>query len=86
MDLVGWEQFEARRRVVAAEQVGARTTLDGTVLPARLPGTGEVFTAGKAGLRHVEVVARVLGTRAAQRLTPQQWAGVEGQLAAKTDQ
>ena len=52
----------------------------------RLPATGEVFTAGKASLRHVEVVARVLGSRAAERLTPQQWAGVEQQLAAKTDQ
>src|SRR5918993_2055279 len=86
MDLVGWEQFEARRRVVAAEQVGARTSLDGAVLPRRLPATGEVFTAGKASLRHVEVIARVLGTRAAGRLTPQQWAGVEGQLAAKTEE
>ena len=85
-DLVGWERFEARRRVVAAEQVGARTSVDGTVLPARLPATGEVFTAGKASLRHVEVIARVLGSRAAARLTPDQWAGVEGQLAAKTDQ
>ena len=85
-DLVGWEQFEARRRVVAAEQVGARTSVDGAVLPARLPATGEVFTAGKASLRHVEVIARVLGSRAAARLTPDQWAGVEGQLAAKTDQ
>ena len=83
---MGWEQFEARRRVVAAEQVGARTSVDGAVLPARLPATGEVFTAGKASLRHVEVIARVLGSRAAARLTPDQWAGVEGQLAAKTDQ
>jgi hypothetical protein len=37
-------------------------------------------------VRHVEVVARVLGTRAAGRLTPQQWAGVEQQLAAKTEE
>ena len=37
-DLLGWERFEARRRVVAAEQVQPRHTLDGTPLPARLPG------------------------------------------------
>ena len=86
MDLVGWEQFEARRRVVAAEQVGARTSLDGAVLPARLPATGDAFSEGRASVRHVEVVARVLGTRAAGRLTPQQWAGVERQLAAKTEE
>ena len=45
-DLLGWERFEARRRVVAAEQVTPRTGLDGAVLPARLPGTAEVFAAG----------------------------------------
>ena len=28
-DLLGWERFEARRRVVAAEQVTPRTGLDG---------------------------------------------------------
>jgi Domain of unknown function (DUF222) len=85
-DVVGWEQFEARRRVVAAEHVGVRTSLDGAVLPARSPATGAVFTAAKASLRHVEVIARVLGSRAAQRLTLERWAGVEQQLAGKTDQ
>ena len=33
-DLLGWERFEARRRVTAAEQVLPRAGLDGTVLPA----------------------------------------------------
>jgi 5-methylcytosine-specific restriction protein A len=81
-DLLGWERFESRRRVVAAEQIGPRIGLDGAVLPARLPATAEVFAAGRAGLRHVEVIARVLGSDAAGRLTPQQWAGAEEQLAA----
>jgi 5-methylcytosine-specific restriction protein A len=31
-DLLGWERFEARRRVVAAEQVTPRTGFDGAVL------------------------------------------------------
>ena len=82
-DLVGWERFEARRRVVVAEQVVARAGLDGAVLPARLPATAAVFAAGRAGLRHVDVIARVLGSASAQRLTPERWAGVEEQLAAK---
>jgi 5-methylcytosine-specific restriction protein A len=85
-DLVGWERFESRRRSIAAEQVGARTSLDGSVLPARLPATAEVFAAGKASLRHVDVIARVLDTKAAQRLTPEQWAGVERQMAAKAEE
>jgi hypothetical protein len=84
-DLLGWERFEARRRVLAAEQVSARVGVDGAVLPARLPATAAVFAAGGAGLRHVEAIARVLRYPAAQRLSPEQWAGVEEQLAATVD-
>lgn len=61
-DLVGWERFEARRRVVAAEQVVPRVGLDGSVLPARLPHTAAVFAAGQASLRHVDAVATVLSS------------------------
>jgi Domain of unknown function (DUF222) len=84
-DLLGWERFEARRRVVAAEQVTVRTGLDGSELPARLAETAEVFAAGRAGLRHVEVIARLLAGKPAGRLSPEQWAGVEAQLAGKAD-
>lgn len=82
-DLLGWERFEARRRVTAAEQICPRTGLDGTPRPARLGATAEVFGTGQASLRHVEAIARVLGTAAAQRLTPEVWDGAEIQLAAK---
>jgi hypothetical protein len=84
-DLLGWERFEARRRVVVAEQVTPRVGLDGAPLPARLPVTAVVFAAGATSLRHVEVIARVLGTDAAGRLSPEQWAAAEEQLAAKAD-
>ncbi len=84
-DLLGWERFEARRRVVVAEQVTPRVGLDGAPLPARLPATAMVFAAGATSLRHVETIARVLGSDAAGRLSPQQWAGAEAQLAAKAD-
>jgi Domain of unknown function (DUF222)/HNH endonuclease len=83
-DLVGCERGEARRRVVAAEQVVARVGLDGAALPARLASTAAAFAAGRASLRHVDVIARVLGAPTAERLTPEQWAGAEEQLAAKT--
>src|ERR1044072_4491922 len=36
-DLLGWERFEARRRVVAAEQVTTRVGLDGAAAPGRRP-------------------------------------------------
>jgi 5-methylcytosine-specific restriction protein A len=85
-DLLGLERFEARRRVTAAEHVTTRVELDGSPLPARLPATAAVFGDGRASLRHVDVVARVLGSKAAGRLTPEQWAGAEDQLAAKTDE
>ena len=84
-DLVGWERFEAHRRVTAAEQVTPRTGLDGSVLPARLAATAEVFAAGRTSLRHVQVIARLLGSDAAGRISPQQWAGVEAQLAGMAD-
>jgi 5-methylcytosine-specific restriction protein A len=84
-DLLGWERFEARRRVVAAEQVTPRTGLDGSVQPARLPATAAVFADGRTGLRQVEVIARVLGSKAAGRLSPEVWAGAEAQLAGKAD-
>jgi hypothetical protein len=82
-DLLKWERFEARRRVVAAEHVAARVGLDGAGLPARMPATAVEFEAGRAGLRHVEAIARVLATPAAERLTPEQWAGAEAALADK---
>lgn len=82
-DLLGWERFEARRRVTAAEQLHPRLGLDGTPLPATLPATAEAFAAGQAGLRHVEVIAKALATAAADRLTPEVWAGAETELAGK---
>jgi hypothetical protein len=82
-DLLGWERFEARRRVTAAEHVCERVGLDGAGLPARLATTAQVFAAGRTGLRHVEVIAKVLATAAAERLAPEVWAGAEEQLADK---
>ena len=82
-DLLGWEGREARRRVVAAEHVTARVGLDGAPLPARLPATATVFADGRASLRHVEVIARVLDTPSARRLSPDVWAGAESALAGK---
>ena len=81
-DLLGWERADARRHLSAAEHVRPRIGLDGTPLPARLPATTAVFDAGGASLRHVEVVACVLGSDAAGRLDPQQWIAAEAQLAS----
>jgi Domain of unknown function (DUF222)/HNH endonuclease len=80
-DLLGWERFDARRKLVAAEQVRPRIGLDGTLLPPRLPATAAAFEAGAASLRHVEVMARALNSPAAGRLDPQVWADAETLIA-----
>jgi Domain of unknown function (DUF222)/HNH endonuclease len=82
-DLLGWERFEAHRRVHAADHVCPRIGLDGTELPPRLAATAKVFDAGQARLRHVEVIAKLLDSPAAHRLTPQVWAAAEATLAEK---
>lgn len=51
--------------------------------PPASPPHPEAFATGAAGLRHVEVIARVLDAASVQRLTPETWAGAEAQLAAK---
>jgi hypothetical protein len=81
-DLLGWERVDARRHLTAAEHVRPRLGLDGTPLPPRLAAAAAAFDAGVASVRHVEVVARVLGSDAAGRLDPQRWAAAEAQLAA----
>src|SRR5919112_118542 len=82
-DLLGVEHLEARRVVTAAEQVIPRTDLQGQVLPARLPATAAAFAAGDASVRHVEVIARLLGGAAATRLSPETRESVEQQLAGQ---
>jgi uncharacterized protein DUF222/HNH endonuclease len=76
-------RFEARRRLTAAEHVCPRIGLDGAALPPRLAATAQVYASGRAGLRHVEVVATLLDSPAAHRLTPDVWAGAEATLADK---
>ena len=69
--------FQARRRVIAAERVSPRVGLNGFALPPRSPATAAMFTDGRASLRHVEAIARLLDTPSARRLSPEQWAGAE---------
>jgi 5-methylcytosine-specific restriction protein A len=80
-DLLGCDTAVAVRRVKVAEQVVGRRALDGQVCAPRLPTTAMAFATGEASLRHVEVITEALGTPAAERLAPHDWAGVEEQLA-----
>lgn len=82
-DLLRCDWSEAGRRTLVAASVQATVGLDGEVRPPRLPATATAFEDGTAGLRHVEVIATLLDSPAAKRLTAQAWAGAEQELAAK---
>ncbi len=81
-DLLRWDPRRARRYVGAADQVIEKVGLAGEPLPARLEATATVFASGETSMRHVEVIASVLTTSAAERLAPSVWADAEQQLAA----
>ena len=49
--LLGIERGEAVQIVTAAESVCSRSTLQGEILPARLPAMAEVFAAGVVSVR-----------------------------------
>ncbi|MBP2364657.1 HNH endonuclease signature motif containing protein [Pseudonocardia parietis] len=80
-DLLNFDRADARRRTRAAEQVHPRTALDGTPQPAVLPATAERFADGRIGLRHVDVIATVLGSHAARRIDPDRLALAETEIA-----
>jgi hypothetical protein len=80
-DLLGCDTMVARRRVRVAEDVCPHTSLDGQLLPPRLPTTAVEFAAGRIGLRHVEVIADAMRSPAARRLALDVWAAAEAKLA-----
>ncbi|HWM58117.1 MAG TPA: DUF222 domain-containing protein [Pseudonocardia sp.] len=81
-DLLGIDDIDARRIVTGADWVCPRTDLQGQELPPRLPATAAAFAAGAAGLRHVQVIARLLASPAARRLPPDLREAAEAQIAA----
>jgi Domain of unknown function (DUF222) len=83
-DLLGCDTATARRRIRVAEDTCPGRSLDGQVLPPRLPAAGAVFAAGEIGLRHVEVIAEALRSPAARRLAPPVWASAEEKLAEQS--
>ncbi len=81
-ELLGVEHRDARRIITAADHVCPRADLQGQVLPPLLPATAAAFESGAASLRHVEVVAKLIGNPTARRLSPETLAGAEIQIAA----
>ncbi len=81
-DLLGVEPRDARRIIVAADHVCSRVDLQGQVLPPLLPATADAFASGQVSLRHVETIAKLMGSPAAHRLSPETLAEAEVQIAA----
>jgi hypothetical protein len=80
-NLLDTERGEACRLVVAARSVSPRTTPQGETLEPELPATAKEFAAGEITVRHVSVIATVMGSRTAQRLAPHVWAHAEQHVA-----
>ena len=54
--------------------------MDGSPLEAVLPATAAAFTAGVATMRHVEVIAALMNSGPAKRISAADWASIEDSL------
>jgi 5-methylcytosine-specific restriction protein A len=79
-DIARCRPVEARRMVALAGSVFP-TTLDGQPLEPELPATAAALGGFEIDQAHAEVIERALHTEAARRIPPEQWAGLETQLA-----
>ncbi len=79
-DLLGWDHDTARRHVMVAQHVGSRTALDGSPVEPVLPATAAAFTAGVATMRHVEVIAALMNSGPAKRISPADRVSIEDSL------
>jgi 5-methylcytosine-specific restriction protein A len=80
-DIARCRPAEARQMVALAGSVFP-TTLGGQPLEPQLPATAAALGAFEIDQAHAEVIERALHTDAARRIPPEQWAGLETQLAA----
>ncbi len=85
-DLLGWDHDTASRHVQVARRVGQRTAQDGSALEPVLPATAAAFTTGATTMRHVEVIAGLMNSRPATRISVADRTSIEASLdeAAQT--
>jgi len=79
-DLLGWDHDIARQHLRVAQHVGPRTALDGAPLEPVLPVTAAAFTAGATTMRHVEVIASLMNTQTASRVSLADRVSIEASL------
>jgi hypothetical protein len=80
-NLLDIDTGEAAQLVTAVQTVHPQTTPQGETLEPKLPATAAAFATGDITVRHVSVVAKVMESRAAERLAPQVWAHAEQHVA-----
>ena len=78
-DMLRIRESEARRIVAVARAVFP-TTLGGVPLEPRLPATAMALAGWEIDQAHAEVIEQALRKDAAERITPEQWVGLEEQL------
>ena len=69
------------RRIVAVARAVFPTTLGGVALEPRLPATAMALAGWEIDQAHAEVIEHALGGDQARRISPEQWVGLEEQLA-----
>src|SRR5688500_5634745 len=79
-DLLSWDHDVARHHVRVAEHVGPRTTLDGAPLEPVLPVTAAAFAAGATSMRHVGVIATLMNSSPASRISLADRISIEASL------
>jgi 5-methylcytosine-specific restriction protein A len=79
-DLLDRDHDIARRHVKVAQHVGPRFALDGAPLEPVLPATAAAFTAGATTMRHVGVIASLMNSGSASRISLADRVSIEASL------
>jgi 5-methylcytosine-specific restriction protein A len=79
-DLLSWDPDVARQHMRVAQHVGPRFALDGTPLEPVLPATAAAFATCTTTMRHVGVIATLMNSRAAARISLADRVSIEASL------
>src|SRR3954463_6033187 len=80
VDLLSWDNDTARQHVKVAQQVGPRFALDGAPLEPLLPATAAAFATNTTTMRHVGVIATLMNSRSASRISLADRVSIEASL------
>jgi 5-methylcytosine-specific restriction protein A len=79
-DLLSWDHDVARQHVRVAQQVRPRFALEGAPLEPVLPATAAAFAAGATTMRHVGVIATLMNSQSASRISLADRVSIEASL------